>query len=224
MQDELEVVLFTVRVAVISTVVITPLALMLAAATRIMPGRLRTLVESIATLPLILPPTAVGFILLDIFSRFSPLGRVLSSAGIEVLFTPTAAVIAAAVMSFPLIFRAFRTAIESADYKYFDLARTLGAGPLNAFVRVILPLSWQGLLSGVLLAFCRALGEFGATILIAGSIPGRTQTLALAIYDNVQAGRDDQAARLLLFVVVIAFGAIAASEILMRRQRQRFAR
>ncbi len=224
MRDELEIVLFTLKVAALSTLIITPLALGLAVLTRLMNRRLRTIVESISTLPLILPPTAVGFVLLDLFSRASPLGQLLDRAGIAVLFTPAAAVIAAGVMAFPLMFRAFRTAIETADFRYFDLARTLGSTPSSAFLRVILPLSWQGLLSGVLLAFCRALGEFGATILIAGSIPGRTQTLALAIYDHVQAGRTSDARILLVFVVVIAFTAIATSEVLMRRQQERLAR
>ncbi len=224
MRDELEIVMFTVKVAMLSTLIIVPFALALAIVTRLLPTRTRLVVESISSLPLILPPTAVGFVLLDLFSRASPLGQLLDRAGIAVLFTPAAAVIAAGVMAFPLMFRAFRTAIETADFRYFDLARTLGSRPSSAFVRVILPLAWQGLVSGALLAFCRALGEFGATILIAGSIPGRTQTLALAIYDHVQAGRTAEARILLLFVVVIAFTAIAASEVLMRRQKERLAR
>lgn len=224
MRDELEIVLFTLKVASLSTLIIAPFALGLAMMTRLMNRRLRTILESISMLPLILPPTAVGFVLLDLFSRASPLGQLLDRAGIAVLFTPAAAVIAAGVMAFPLMFRAFRTAIETADFRYFDLARTLGSTPSSAFRRVILPLSWQGLLSGTLLAFCRALGEFGATILIAGSIPGRTQTLALAIYDHVQGGRTSDARILLLFVVVIAFTAIATSEVLMRRQQERLAR
>jgi molybdate transport system permease protein len=112
-------------------------------------------------------------------------------------------------------------AIETTDRRYFDVARTLGASPFRAFARVTLPLAWRGLLSGVLLAFCRALGEFGATILIAGNIPGRTQTMALAIYDRVQNGNDHEAAVLVAVIVGIAWVLVSISSILIMQQRRR---
>jgi molybdate transport system permease protein len=126
-------------------------------------------------------------------------------------------------MAFPLMFTAFRVAIETTERRYFDVARTLGATPLRAFARVTLPLAWRGLLSGVLLAFCRALGEFGATILIAGNIPGRTQTLALAIYDRVQNGHDAEAGVLVFYVVAVAWVIVGASGLLIAQQRKRYA-
>jgi molybdate transport system permease protein len=216
------IVLFTLKVAAISTLLIAPPALALAAWSW-RAGVRGALIDAIAALPLVLPPTAVGFVLLDLLSRNRPLGALLARIGIDVVFTPKAVVIACAVMSFPLMFTAFRVAIETSDRRLFDLARTLGATPLRAFLRVTLPLSWRGLLSGVLLAFCRAIGEFGATILIAGNIPGRTQTLALAIYDRVQSGDREGAAVLVVSVVAVAWVCVSVSAILVAQQRRRLA-
>ncbi|HVT45334.1 MAG TPA: molybdate ABC transporter permease subunit [Thermoanaerobaculia bacterium] len=219
--SDLPVLALTFRIAAIATIVMLPLALVLAlASSRILGPNARTFIDALCSLPLILPPTAVGFLLLELLSRDGWIG----ATGLDLLFTPTAAVIAAAVMSFPLMFRSFRAAIDSADFRYFQLARTLGKRPLPAFFLVIIPLSWPGLVSGVILAFCRAIGEFGATILIAGSIPGRTQTLALAIYERTQSGREEEAFSLLLYAVVLAFGAIATTELLMNRHRRRMTR
>ena len=216
------ILLFTLTIAAISTVVIAPVALALAAWSW-RAGTKGMIVDAIAALPLVLPPTAVGFVMLEILSRRSPIGAFLQRIGVEILFTPKAVVLTCGVMSFPLMFTAFRVAIETADRRYFDVARTLGASPARAFLRVTLPLAWRGLLSGLLLAFCRALGEFGATIIIAGNIPGRTQTLALAIYDRVQNGSDREAAILVLYVVVIAWVFVAISSVLIAQQRRRFA-
>jgi len=202
----MNVVVFTILIAAVSTACIAPFALALAAWSW-RAGARAAIVDAIAALPLVLPPTAVGFLLLELFARRGPLGW------LHVLFTPAAVVIACGVMSFPLMFTAFRVALETTERRYFDLARTLGATPLRAFVRVTLPLAWRGLLSGVLLAYCRAIGEFGATILVAGNIPGRTQTIALAIYDRVQEGRDADAALLVLYVVLIAASLTAFSTI-----------
>jgi molybdate transport system permease protein len=181
-------------------------------------------VLSLLSLPLILPPTAVGLVLLDLLARGGPFGRVLSSLGIEVVFTWKAVVLATAVMSFPLLVRAARTAFEEVDPQLVGVARTLGCGPLAAFARVTLPLAWRGLLSGTVLAFSRALGEFGATIMVAGNIPGRTQTLALAIFHNNQIGRDDRAWRLVALTVALAFVAMWCVEWLGRRHAQRVGR
>jgi molybdate transport system permease protein len=207
----MNVVVFTILIAAVSTACIAPLALALAAWSW-RAGARAAVVDAVAALPLVLPPTAVGFLLLELFARRGPLGW------LHVLFTPAAVVIACGVMSFPLMFTAFRVALETTERRYFDLARTLGATPLRAFFRVTLPLAWRGLLSGVLLAYCRAIGEFGATILVAGNIPGRTQTIALAIYDRVQEGRDADAALLVVYVVLIAASLTAFSRIVIRRQ------
>jgi len=216
------IVLFTLQVAAISTIVIAPFALALAAWSWRASGVTRTIVDAAGTLPLVMPPTAVGFVLLELLSRQHAIGRALDSLGVDILFTPAAVVIACAVMSFPLMFNAFRVAIDDSNARYFDIARTLGASRSAAFARVTLPLAWRGLAAGFILAWCRAIGEFGATILIAGNIPGRTQTLALAIFDRVQSGQSANA--LLAYVVVIAFTAVIASELLSRAQRRRLAR
>jgi molybdate transport system permease protein len=203
-----EIVWLTLRVAAISTLVVAPLATILAAVSWRAHSKVRTVLDALALLPLVLPPTAVGFVLLQLLSR-------------DILFSVTAVVIAGAVMSFPLMYLAARAAIDSSDIRYFDIARTLGASPLRAFSTITLPLAWRGLLAGTILAFCRAIGEFGATIIVAGNIPGRTQTLALAIYDRINSGHDDEARLLVVYVVLIAATAIVASELLIRRQWRR---
>ncbi|HEX9405876.1 MAG TPA: ABC transporter permease subunit [Thermoanaerobaculia bacterium] len=208
---EMNVVGLTLRVAAISTLIVAPVATILAAISWRARSNARTILDAMGTLPLVLPPTAVGFLLLEVLSR-------------NILFTVAAVVIACAVMSFPLMFLAARAAIDGSDIRYFDVARTLGASPLRAFATVTLPLAWRGLLAGVILAFCRAIGEFGATIIIAGNIPGRTQTLALAIYDRINSGHDNAAMQLVLYVVIIAITAIIASELLIRQQRRRASR
>lgn len=212
------IVLFTLKIAAIATALIFPVALAAAAVVPRLPPRSRAAVDTILSLPLVLPPTAVGFLLLELFSRQHRVGAFLEQIGIEVLFTPAAVVLATAVMSFPLMFRSFRVGLESVDPRLVAVARTLGATPASAFFRVVLPLSWRAILSGVVLAYCRAIGEFGATIVIAGNIPGRTQTLALAIYQHIQTGRDRDAVQLLVFSMALGFAAILSSELLMRRQ------
>lgn len=211
------VVLFTIQMALVATAINIPLALGAAVAAGRMPARWRSVFDAVISLPLVLPPTAVGFLLLELLSRYGFVGRLLEAAGIRVLFTPKAVVIATAVMSFPLMARAFRIALGSSQRRLTDMARTLGASPSSAFFRVALPIAWPGLLSGIVLAWCRAIGEFGATILIAGNIPGKTQTLALAIYQHVQTGREREAVPLIFLSIAISFGAIIASELLVRR-------
>lgn len=215
------IVLFTIEMAAIATLINIPIAIGFATLVERAGRRWRVLLDAIASLPLVLPPTAVGFLLLELLSRYRPLGRQLDRWGIEVLFTPRAVVIATGVMSFPLMYRAFRIALGGVDRRYAAVARTLGATRWGAFVRVTLPIAWPGLISGIVLAWCRALGEFGATILIAGNIPGRTQTLALAIYQSVQSGREREAAPFIFLSIAIALVAIAASEMLQRRSGER---
>ncbi len=217
--EDLSILARTLGIALAATLLVIPPGLGLALLFARRSGALRTVVEALATLPVVLPPTAVGLLLLELFARRSPLGRALDAASIQVLFDPTGAAIASAVMAFPLFYRAARTALEEVDPRLVDVARTLGRTRLGALRAVVLPLAARGLAAGVLLAFARAVGEFGATILVAGNIPGRTQTLSLAIFQRVQVGDDAGARRLLLLVVLVAFAAVWGTELLARRRR-----
>lgn len=145
------------------------------------------IVDGILTLPLVLPPTVVGFFLLLIFGRSSFIGRFLQEFNINVIFSWEATVIAATVVAFPLMYRTARGAFEQVNEDYVQAARTLGMSERRIFWRIVLPLSWPGVAAGMILAFARALGEFGATIMLAGNIPGKTQTMSTAIYSAVQA-------------------------------------
>jgi molybdate transport system permease protein len=219
--EDLSILGLTLRVAGISTILILPLGLAAGWMLARWRERGRAIVETVLSLPLVLPPTAVGLVLLELLRRSGPLGRLLDRAGVELLFTWKAVVIATAVMSFPLLVRPVRAAFEEIDPRLLGLARSLGRRPAMVFATVALPLAWRGIATGIVLAFSRALGEFGATILVAGSIPGRTRTLALAIFHRTQIGRDEAAMRLVLLTVVLAFFAVWASEILSRRRERR---
>lgn len=164
------------------------------------PGR--DLLDAILTLPLVLPPTVLGYYLLVLLGRRGVLGERLADIGIELVFTWQGAVIAASVVAFPLVFKSARAAFESVDSQLENAARVLGVCEAGVFFRVTLPLAARGIVAGVLLAFARALGEFGATLMIAGNLPGRTQTLSVAIYEAVQAG-DDATANFLVLVTSI---------------------
>ena len=160
-----------------------------ALARRAFPGR--DLLDALLTLPMVMPPTVLGYYLLVLIGSQGPLGGwLLQHFGIRLVFTWQAAVIAATVVSFPLVFKAARAAFEAVEPQAEDAARTLGLGEVAVFLRVSLPLAWRGILAGLLLAFARALGEFGATLMVAGSIAGQTQTLSIAVYEAVQAGQD----------------------------------
>jgi molybdate transport system permease protein len=173
-------------------------------------------------LPLVLPPTAVGLGLLLLAGRAGPFGGWLSERfGIDVAFTWRAVVLASAVVAFPLLVRSARSAFEEVDPRLPAVARTLGRGPAGAFFAVELPLAWRGIGAGTVLAFARALGEFGATIVVAGNIPGRTQTLALALYQKIQLGRDPEALTLAGISVALAAAALAFAEALVSRRERR---
>lgn len=157
------------------------------------PGR--DTLDAILTLPMVLPPTVLGYYLLVVIGSRGWLGAwLLEHFGLRLVFTWQAAVIAAAIVSFPLVFKAARAAFETVDPQLEDAARTFGISEAAIFFRVSLPLAWRGILAGLLLSFARALGEFGATLMVAGSIVGKTQTLSIAVYEAVQAGHDDAAA------------------------------
>ncbi|MDY0309770.1 MAG: molybdate ABC transporter permease subunit [Castellaniella sp.] len=155
-------------------------------------------VDAFLTLPMVLPPTVTGYYLLVLFGRRGWLGEWLQSHGIELVFTWQGAVVAAAVVAFPMVLKAARAAFLDVDHRLEQAAAVLGVPPTAVFFRVSLPLAMRGILAGILLAFARALGEFGATLMVAGNIPGRTQTLSIAIYEAVQAGNDDTANTLVL--------------------------
>lgn len=163
----------------------------------------RNAVSALLTLPLVLPPTVVGYYLLVLIGRRGWLGQWLHETfGITLIFTWQGAVIAASVVAFPLVLTSARSAFEAVDPQLERAARVLGLGEWAVFFRVTLPMAWPGILAGLLLVFARSLGEFGATLMIAGSIPGRTQTLSVAVHDAVQAG-DDATANLLVAIISI---------------------
>jgi molybdate transport system permease protein len=220
-RDDWGIVLFTLRVAALGTALILPLGVAAAALLTRWRGTGRSALETILSLPLVLPPTAVGLFLLDSFSRGGGLGRWLAAAGIQVAFDWKGVVLATSVMSFPLLVRSALIAFEEVDPRLVGLARTLGCGPVRAFWRVTLPLAWRGVLAGTVLAFARALGEFGATVMLAGNIPGRTQTLALAIFHDSQLGRDDHARLLAGVTAVLAFVALWSAEAVRRARARR---
>ena len=222
--EDLSIVAFTLGVAALSTTLLLPFGLGAAWWLARQRGRGRAIVETILALPLVLPPTAVGLLLLEALKPRGAIGRALEALSIEVVFTWKAAVLATAVMSFPLLVRSARTAFEEIDPRLLAVARTLGSGRFDLFRRVVLPLSWRGVLSGVLLAFARGLGEFGATVLIAGYAPSGRQTLALAIFHRTQTRDDAGALRLVAIAVGVAFVAIWTTELLSRRRVRRLSR
>ena len=162
----------------------------------------RDVVDSLLTLPLVMPPTVLGYYLLVLLGRRGPIGAWLDTFGVRLVFTWEGAVIASMIAAFPLVLKAARSAFEAVDPQFEHAARTLGIGEAALFFRVTLPLAARGILGGALLAFARALGEFGATLMIAGNLPGRTQTLSVAVYSAVQAG-DDRTANLLVLVTSV---------------------
>jgi molybdate transport system permease protein len=162
----------------------------------------RELVDSLLTLPLVMPPTVLGYYLLVLLGRRGAIGAWLDKFDIQLVFTWQGAVIASAVVAFPLVLKSARTAFETVDPQFERAARTLGISEAAVFFRVTLPLAARGILAGALLAFARALGEFGATLMIAGNLPGRTQTLSVAVYAAVQAG-DDSTANILVIVTSV---------------------
>lgn len=222
MAGEWQVIWFTVRVAALATVIMLPFGLAVAWLLARRTWRGKALVETLVALPLVMPPVATGLILLELFGRRGPVGAFLHEVvGIDVVFTWRAVVLAMGVMAFPLLVRSARTAFEQVSPRLEQMARTLGAGEARVFTTITLPLASRGVIAGVLLSFARALGEFGATVLVAGNIPGRTSTLSVSIYNFVQLGRDADAFRLLAFSVAVAFIAVWSAELVMQRRGQR---
>ncbi len=180
--------------------------------------RMNSVFDGIFTLPMILPPTVVGVFLLILFGKNSLIGRALASLGAQVVFSFSATVIAAVVVTFPLMYRTARGAFEQLDQNMLSAARTLGLCESAVFFRIALPLSWPGVIAGTILAFARAMGEFGATLLLAGNIPGRTQTMPIAIYFAVQGGKNELAMLWVGIIVALSFSMIAIMNHLSRRR------
>ena len=172
--------------------------------------KLRPLADAVLTIPLVLPPTVVGFFLLILLGKNSVIGQFFNEIGLPFIFTMRGAVAAAFVVSFPLMYRSARGAMEQMDRQLLYAARTLGANEGKIFFRVILPNCRSGIFAGTILAFARAMGEFGATIMLAGNIPGKTQTMALAVYTAVQGGNREEAFQWAVIIVLMSAAAILA--------------
>jgi molybdate transport system permease protein len=217
--DEWQIIWFTAWVSALSTLVILPFGLGMAwlLARHDWPGK--SLVETFITLPLVMPPVATGLILLELFGRNGLGGFFHDHFGFDIIFTWRAVLIALGIMSFPLLVRSTRVAFEGVNPRLEQIARTLGAGNLRVFFTISLPLAMRGIVSGMLLSFARALGEFGATVMVVGFMP-RTTTLSLAIFHDVQDFQDTEAFRLLGVSVVFAFVAVWGSELVIRRRKR----
>jgi molybdate transport system permease protein len=220
---EMEALLLSLRVGLVSTLMSLPLAIEVATllARHEFPGK--SLVDGLVHLPLVLPPVVVGYILLLLLGQQGPIGaRLEETFGIVVAFRSTGAAIAVAIMSFPLVVRAIRLSLEASDRKLKAAAAILGASRPWIFVTITLPLSLPGVLTGSILGFARALGEFGATITFVSNIPGETRTLPIAIYSLTQVpGREFAALRLAMISIVLSMIALIASEVLARRINRR---
>jgi molybdate transport system permease protein len=194
----------SVKVAVTATIFTFFLGL-LAARLVVSLGKIKGLIDGVFSLPMVLPPTVVGFFLLVLFGKNSPLGKLLERMGGTVLFTWQGAVIAAVVVAFPIMYRTARGALEQVDPNLIHAARTLGMSETAIFFRILLPVARPGIMAATILAFARALGEFGATVMIAGNIPGRTQTMSIAVYTAMQSGNREQAYKWVAIIMLISF-------------------
>ncbi len=211
----------SLRIAGVATLCSFAVAIMAARALAGRRGPLPAVLDALCSLPLVLPPTVLGYYLILLIGRRGLLGQWLASYGVNLLFSWQGAVVAATVVVFPLIYKSSRAALEQVDARLEDAARTLGAGEWRVFVCVSLPLAWKGIFAGIMLAFARGMGEFGATLMVAGNIPGKTQTLALAIYDAFQAGEDARAAMLAIVTSTVCVGLLTAAELLVKFRSRR---
>ena len=211
--------LISLKVSVLATASSLVIALLAAWGLARKRGPIPALLDSICTLPLVLPPTVLGYYLILLVGRRGLIGSALAEAGINLIFSWQGAVVAATVVVYPLIYKSARAALESVDSRLEDAARTLGAPEWRVFLGISLPLASRGIFAGVMLAFARGMGEFGATLMVAGNIPGKTQTLALAIYAAFQAGDDRMALVLVLVTSILCTALLTGAEILLRLRR-----
>jgi molybdate transport system permease protein len=218
---EWQIIGFTLWVAALSTLLLLPFGLGLAWVLARGDWRGKSLVETLVTLPLVMPPVATGLILLKVFGKYGVAGSFLHNHfNLDIVFTWRAVVLALSTMSLPLLVRSARTAFEEVNPRLEQIARTLGANEWRVFFTITLPLAARGIAGGLLLAFARALGEFGATIMVAGAIAGKTETISLAIFQDVQLGQDSAAFHLMGVSVALAFAAVWGSEFFFRRKRK----
>ncbi|HEX2925251.1 MAG TPA: molybdate ABC transporter permease subunit [Ruminiclostridium sp.] len=210
----------SLKVSVIATI-ITVFTGILSARHVMRIKRFKGLIDGLFTLPMVLPPTVVGFFLLVAFGRHGFLGNLMSLIHVSFVFSWAGAVIASAVVSFPLMYRTARGAFEQFDENLVSAARTLGITELNIFWKIIVPNVFPGLLAGTVLAFARALGEFGATVMLAGNIPGKTQTMAVAVYTAVQAGDRERAYKWVLIICSMSFISMILMNVWNRRQAKK---
>ena len=211
-QEVLVPLLLTLKVAGWATLLATLLGIAIAFAVARLRFPGREVLDAMMTLPMVMPPTVLGYYLLVLVGRRGVIGEWLyDNLGISLVFTWQGAVLAAAVVAFPLVYKAARAAFEGVERQYEQAARVLGKSELEVFLRVTLPLAWRGILAGAMLAFARAMGEFGATLMVAGSLPGRTQTLSIAVYEAVQAGKDDVANFLVIVTSIVCISILLAS-------------
>lgn len=209
--------LLTLKVASLATMVAFVLGISIAFALARREFAGKECLDALLTLPMVLPPTVLGYYLVVLLGRNGSIGGWLDSQfAFSLIFTWQGAVIAAALVCLPLILKSARAAYEGVDRNYEDAARTLGQSEFGIFVRVTFPLAWRGILAGTLLGFARAMGEFGATLMIAGNLPGKTQTLSLAIYDAVQAGEDAIANSLVLITSIVCIVILVSSSHLLK--------
>ena len=215
---ELSVLILSLQVAVVATAINIPVALGVSwlVVKRKVPGSF--IIDVVVSLPLALPPVAIGFFLLQLLGRDGPIGAAVHEVlGVDIVFTWVAAALASAVVSFPLMARAVMVAMGGVDERLEMSARSLGADARKVLFTVTIPLAYRGILAGVLLGFVRALGEFGATIIVAGNIPGRTQTLPLAMFSDIQLGHNDDAIRLVAISIALAVAALLVHNWLLKR-------
>lgn len=210
----------SIKVAVCATLITFILGLP-AARLVVSMKRGKSIADGIFSLPMVLPPTVVGFFLLLIFGNNSVIGKLLSAAGMSVIFKWQGAVVASAVVSFPMLYRTARGAFEQIDRNLINAARTIGMGEVEIFLKIMLPASWPGVMAGTILAFARALGEFGATIMLAGNIPGKTQTMSVAIYTAVQAGNRALAYKWVIIIMAMSFVTIILMNFITDHQKSR---
>ena len=212
--------LLSLRVAALATLISFVLGTVTAWLLARRRGSLPAVLDALCTLPLVLPPTVMGYYLILLVGKRGLLGPALSDMGINLIFSWQGAVVAATVVVFPLVYKSSRAALEQVDHRLEDAARTLGASEWRVLITVSLPLAWRGMFAGVMLAFARGMGEFGATLMIAGNIPYKTQTLALAIYDAFQQGDDARATLLVLVTSALCVLVLVTAERLTALRRK----
>ncbi|CEN24921.1 molybdenum ABC transporter permease [[Clostridium] sordellii] len=214
--------IISIKTALTSTVITFVSGIIIAYKMTCYKGKYQSFIDTILTLPLILPPTVVGFFLLIIIGKNGPIGILLEDLDINLIFTWSATVISAAVVSFPIMYRTSRGAFEQIDEDMISAARTLGLSNKKIFLRIIIPLAYPGIISATVLSFARALGEFGATLMIAGNIPGKTQTMPIAIFFAVESGDMNQAMLWVLIIIGIASSVIVLSNLTLNSKQRKF--